>query len=428
MHAGSVDGGRSDAGTTPRTALAGLLAALLARRLLVVRRRRRRGRRRAGGPTTTTAELPAGLRGLRQRDLRRRRQLAVQARHRRRRLQPRPRRHRGRRRRHDRGHRARGGRRPAGRLLLRLPDDQPRPGAQQRPRAGRGRGDRRPSTTRRPASRRPAGSSPPSTGRSRSSAIGGGARPERRQRPPGASPTATSSTPSRTTSRTRATGRGFVLLGHSQGAGMITRLIQDEIDDEPLLRDRLVGGLRAGVVAAGARGRGGRRATSPRCPCARPTTRPGAWSATRPTGRPGPPAEGSPVRARRRGHAGRLREPGRPRAAGRRPCSRSSSSTAARGHAARRHECDAAVRRPGPRGRDHDPVGRRTPTSSRPSASARATSPTCRSPWRATPPTPAPTTSAATSTPEWGMHLVDANVAMGDIVDLVAAQAEAYTG
>jgi hypothetical protein len=29
-------------------------------------------------------------------------------------------------------------------------------------------------------------------------------------------------------------------------------------------------------------------------------------------------------------------------------------------------------------------------------------------------------------TPEWGMHLVDANIEMGDIEDLVAAQAEAY--
>lgn len=35
-------------------------------------------------------------------------------------------------------------------------------------------------------------------------------------------------------------GRGFVLIGHSQGAGMLSRLIADEIDDEPLLRDRLV--------------------------------------------------------------------------------------------------------------------------------------------------------------------------------------------
>ena len=31
-------------------------------------------------------------------------------------------------------------------------------------------------------------------------------------------------------------------------------------------------------------------------------------------------------------------------------------------------------------------------------------------------------------TPEWGMHLIDANVAMGDIDDLVTAQAQAYVG
>ncbi len=31
-------------------------------------------------------------------------------------------------------------------------------------------------------------------------------------------------------------------------------------------------------------------------------------------------------------------------------------------------------------------------------------------------------------TDEWGMHLVDANVAMGDIEALVASQADAYTG
>jgi hypothetical protein len=29
--------------------------------------------------------------------------------------------------------------------------------------------------------------------------------------------------------------------------------------------------------------------------------------------------------------------------------------------------------------------------------------------------------------PDWGMHLVDVNVAMGDLVDLVAGQATAYT-
>ena len=29
-------------------------------------------------------------------------------------------------------------------------------------------------------------------------------------------------------------------------------------------------------------------------------------------------------------------------------------------------------------------------------------------------------------TPEWGLHLVDVNLVMGDIVDLVASQAAAY--
>ena len=35
-------------------------------------------------------------------------------------------------------------------------------------------------------------------------------------------------------------GRGFVLIGHSQGAGLLKQLLEDEIDDEPLLHDRLV--------------------------------------------------------------------------------------------------------------------------------------------------------------------------------------------
>lgn len=45
-------------------------------------------------------------------------------------------------------------------------------------------------------------------------------------------------------------GRPFVLTGHSQGAGLLRRLIDDEIDDEPLLRDRLVSAhLLGGSVA-----------------------------------------------------------------------------------------------------------------------------------------------------------------------------------
>ena len=31
-------------------------------------------------------------------------------------------------------------------------------------------------------------------------------------------------------------------------------------------------------------------------------------------------------------------------------------------------------------------------------------------------------------TPEWGLHLVDMNLVMGDMVDLVAAQKDAFAG
>jgi hypothetical protein len=38
-------------------------------------------------------------------------------------------------------------------------------------------------------------------------------------------------------------GRGFVLIGHSQGADHLSRLIRDEIAQDPALRDRLVSAL-----------------------------------------------------------------------------------------------------------------------------------------------------------------------------------------
>jgi hypothetical protein len=45
-------------------------------------------------------------------------------------------------------------------------------------------------------------------------------------------------------------GRGVILIGHSQGSGMLTRLIDEEIDDEPLLRDRLVAAYLLGTDLA----------------------------------------------------------------------------------------------------------------------------------------------------------------------------------
>jgi len=42
-------------------------------------------------------------------------------------------------------------------------------------------------------------------------------------------------------------GRGVLLIGHSQGAGLLTQLLRDEIDPEPLLRDRLVSAVLLGT-------------------------------------------------------------------------------------------------------------------------------------------------------------------------------------
>ena len=43
-------------------------------------------------------------------------------------------------------------------------------------------------------------------------------------------------------------GRGVVLIGHSQGAGILTELIRREVDDQPALRDRLVSALLLGTT------------------------------------------------------------------------------------------------------------------------------------------------------------------------------------
>jgi hypothetical protein len=43
-------------------------------------------------------------------------------------------------------------------------------------------------------------------------------------------------------------GRGFVLIGHSQGAGVLRELIAQEIDGEPALRDRLVAAYLLGTT------------------------------------------------------------------------------------------------------------------------------------------------------------------------------------
>ena len=162
-------------------------------------------------------------------------------------------------------------------------------------------------------------------------------------------------------------GRGFVLLGHSQGAGMITRLIQDEIDDEPLLRDRLVAAYVLGSSLQVPDGEvvGGDFANVPLCEAEDQTGCVVTYSSYRASE---PPPAGGLFGRDRRGHGGGLREPGRDRRR------RRAGAAVLPGPAGRRTRCSAA-RPPSPS--PTRPARRRsrrrgspTPTSSRPSASA----------------------------------------------------------
>ncbi len=62
-------------------------------------------------------------------------------------------------------------------------------------------------------------------------------------------------------------GRGFVLVGHSQGSGLLRRLMQDEIDSDEQLRDRLVSAILLGTTVAVPEGAdvGGSLANIPLC-------------------------------------------------------------------------------------------------------------------------------------------------------------------
>jgi hypothetical protein len=62
-------------------------------------------------------------------------------------------------------------------------------------------------------------------------------------------------------------GRGFVLIGHSQGAGMLTQLIRQRIDDRPKVRRRLVSAILLGgnVTVATGKDAGGTFQHVPAC-------------------------------------------------------------------------------------------------------------------------------------------------------------------
>jgi hypothetical protein len=220
-------------------------------------------------------------------------------------------------------------------------------------------------------------------------------------------------------------GRGFVLLGHSQGAGMITQLIQDEIEGEPLLRDRLVAAYVLGSTVQVPEDDvvGGTFADVPLCEDAAQTGCVVTYSSYRSTN---PPVDGSFF-----GEDG-----DDTRAACVNPA-------ALDGGAAALQPYFKLVPAEG------SLLGGTSAIDpySDPARTAEITTP-----WVTYPDfvigecvaedgytylaltvdgdadDPRTDDIPGDLTDQWGMHLIDANVAMGDIIDLVAGQAEAYTG
>jgi Protein of unknown function (DUF3089) len=220
-------------------------------------------------------------------------------------------------------------------------------------------------------------------------------------------------------------GRGFVLIGHSQGAGLLTQLVASEIDRQPLLRKRLVAAylLGASVQVPAGKAVGGTFANVPLCQKDGQTGCAVAYSSFRSTA---PPPVGSLFGRGRDGNHDACVNP----------------AALATGGPAQLHPYFAV---------DQPPGTLLGGPSATPFAD-KAKDPSITTPWvtypdfitgqcvsqgdftylkltvEANKADPRTDDIGGDLTPAWGMHLIDANVAMGDIERLVATQAKAYVG
>lgn len=219
-------------------------------------------------------------------------------------------------------------------------------------------------------------------------------------------------------------GRGFVLIGHSQGAGLLTQLIADEVDDEPLLRDRLVGAylLGSGVAVPEGEVVGGSFRNVPLCEATDQTGCVVTYASFRSTV---PPPDTS--------FFGRSRD-----GEGVAGCVNPASPSGGPAMLSPYFAIDQ------PEGSLLGGTASAQPFAD-PSRTAEVTTPWVTYPdfieaecvaeggfnyleltIEADPDDPRTDDISGDLSPEWGMHLVDANVAMGDIESMVGAQAEAF--
>ena len=221
-------------------------------------------------------------------------------------------------------------------------------------------------------------------------------------------------------------GRGFVLVGHSQGTGHLSTLIAEEIDDEPALRDRLVGAYLLGWAVGVPDGElvGGSFQNVPLCADDGEVGCVVTYASFRSTAPPPPNSFFG-------------RPPGDGQVAGCvNPGSPSGGSATLQPYFSLEQ----------PEGTLLGGTASAVPFAD-PARTAEVTTPFVTYPdlveaecvaegdyryleltVRGDPADPRTDDIGGDLSPEWGMHLIDANVAMGDLVDLVSAQAEAYTG
>jgi hypothetical protein len=221
-------------------------------------------------------------------------------------------------------------------------------------------------------------------------------------------------------------GRGVVLIGHSQGAGMLTQLIHDKIDGNPVARKRLVSAILLGgnVVVPAGKDVGGVFVNVPACRSDSQLHCVIAYS----TFNEQPPANALFGRA-----SGRFTTVfgGRTVATPQILCT---NPAALSGGKAALHSYFATEPLPGVLGTlAKAQFDNKAPTATTPWVELDGHyEAECANQGGASVLMISPVGSAVPLKPEpdasWGLHLVDVNIALGDLVDDVKAQSQAYAG
>lgn len=207
-------------------------------------------------------------------------------------------------------------------------------------------------------------------------------------------------------------GRGVVLIGHSQGTGMLSRLITEEIDDEPALLDQIVSAMLIGISIEVPEGEtaGGSFTNLPICEAADQTGCVIAYSTFRSTS---PPPDDS--------FFGRTDTEGM-QAACTNPAALGGGSGELDGYYLRSEPAYA------------DPAANESITTEFIALPGLVSAECVRDgefsyleiTVNGDPADPRADDIGGDLTPEWGLHAVDINLAMGNLVDIAQAQAEAY--